>query len=68
MESVAAEYQEENEAVTLWRRHTGLNHLPGDARCLKTNEGEETETWTLFIDTAHRGKEFQMGGITGSIV
>lgn len=29
---------------------------------------EETETWTLFIDTAHRGKEFQMGGITGSIV
>ena len=34
----------------------------------QTNEGEETETWTLFIDTAYRGKEFQMGGITGSIV
>lgn len=29
---------------------------------------EETETWTLFIDTAHQAKEFQMGGITGSIV
>lgn len=28
----------------------------------------ETETWTLLIDTANRGKEFQMGGITGSIV
>ena len=41
---------------------------PETPGALKTNEGEETETWTLFIDTAHRGKEFQMGGITGSIV
>lgn len=29
---------------------------------------QATETWTLLIDAANRGKEFQMGGITGSIV